>query len=479
MKRPLVGFLALLLVFVASPAASQSVASMRQAAESGEVSGQYRLGLAYRDGTGVPKDAQQAYFWLSLAAAFSIGDAHAAAQSALSDVTKGMTDTDIRAADKLGFAEIQRLADVGRAWAQAFLGAAYHAGTSDLTPKNPALGVQWLEKAAAQGEVRAQFLLGMTYLRGDGIPADARRAMAFFRAAADQGHAQAQARLGTAYFDGAGVLQDYKEAFRWWQLAADQGIAEAQANLGDLYRVGDNGVAQDYAQAVRWYRRAADQGHAVAQSNLGALYERGLGVPQDPAQAVKWYALSAAQGYSIGQFNLGLMLEQGTGARQDRIEAHKWLNLAAARASGDYQKSFAESRDRVAKSMTPAEIAEAQKRAREWLDEFDRGGVPTPPAASATPVRAGGAIAVPARLKHVEPVYPPVAITARIQGLVIVEATIGPDGSVSDAKILRSPSPLLESAALDAVRQWQYAPTLLNGVPVPVIMTVTVNFTLK
>jgi len=72
-----------------------------------------------------------------------------------------------------------------------------------------------------------------------------------------------------------------------------------------------------------------------------------------------------------------------------------------------------------------------------------------------------------------------VAITARLQGVVIVEATIGPDGSVSDAKILRSPSPLLESAALDAVRQWQYAQTLLNGVAVPVIMTVTVNFTLK
>ena len=201
-----------------------------------------------------------------------------------------------------------------------------------------------------------------------------------------------------------------------WQLAADQDVAEAQANLGDLYRVGDKVVAQDYAQAVRWYRRAADQGHAVAQSNLGALYERGLGVPQDPAQAVKWYALSAAQGHPIGQFNLALMLEQGLGARQDRIEAHKWMNLAAARASGESQKSFAESRDRVAAaSMTPAEIAEAQKRAREWLEAFDRGVVPPPPAPPATPVRPGGAIPDPARLKYVEPVYPPVAISARIR----------------------------------------------------------------
>ena len=65
-----------------------------------------------------------------------------------------------------------------------------------------------------------------------------------------------------------------------------------------------------------------------------------------------------------------------------------------------------------------------------------------------------------------------------MQGVVIVEATIGPDGKVSDARVLRS-IPLLDQAALDAVRQWVFTPTLLNGVPVPVIMTVTVNFTLQ
>ena len=76
------------------------------------------------------------------------------------------------------------------------------------------------------------------------------------------------------------------------------------------------------------------------------------------------------------------------------------------------------------------------------------------------------------------PVYPSIAQSARVQGVVIVEATIGPDGRVSDARVLRS-IPLLDQAALDAVRQWVFTPTLLNGVPVPVIMTVTVNFTLQ
>jgi protein TonB len=75
-------------------------------------------------------------------------------------------------------------------------------------------------------------------------------------------------------------------------------------------------------------------------------------------------------------------------------------------------------------------------------------------------------------------VYPRIAQAARVQGVVIIEATIGPTGSVQDARILRS-IPLLDAAALEAVRQWEYTPTLLNGMPVPVLMTITVNFTLR
>jgi protein TonB len=109
------------------------------------------------------------------------------------------------------------------------------------------------------------------------------------------------------------------------------------------------------------------------------------------------------------------------------------------------------------------------------------GGIPEPPPPPpppAAPVRVGGNIKTPVKTRDVKPVYPPIAQSARVQGIVIIEATIGPDGAVKDAKVLRS-IPLLDQAALDAVRQWQFTPTLLNGVPVPVIMTVTVQFTLQ
>jgi protein TonB len=107
------------------------------------------------------------------------------------------------------------------------------------------------------------------------------------------------------------------------------------------------------------------------------------------------------------------------------------------------------------------------------------GGLPdAPPPPQQTAVRVGGQIKEPKKLKTVSPVYPDIAKQARVQGVVILECTISPQGKVTDVKVLRG-IPLLDQAAVDAVKQWVYTPTLLNGVPVPVIMTVTVNFKLS
>jgi len=95
----------------------------------------------------------------------------------------------------------------------------------------------------------------------------------------------------------------------------------------------------------------------------------------------------------------------------------------------------------------------------------------------ANALRVGGNIHAPAKLKHVAPVYPPIAQQANVTGVVILEVQIGTDGHVEEARVLRS-IPLLDQAALDAVTQWEFTPTLLNGQAVPVIMTVTVNFSM-
>lgn len=93
-------------------------------------------------------------------------------------------------------------------------------------------------------------------------------------------------------------------------------------------------------------------------------------------------------------------------------------------------------------------------------------------------VRVGGNIKPPTKIHDVRPVYPNLAQSARVQGVVIIEARIEPDGTVSNAHVTRS-IPLLDQGALDSVMQWRFTPTLVDGKAVPVIMTVTVNFTLR
>ena len=103
---------------------------------------------------------------------------------------------------------------------------------------------------------------------------------------------------------------------------------------------------------------------------------------------------------------------------------------------------------------------------------------PPPPSAPTPPIRVSVGIRQPTKIRDAQPIYPMIAQAARVQGLVILEAIVGVDGRVTEARVLRS-IPLLDQAALDAVRQWVYTPTLLNGVPVPIVMTVTVTFTLR
>ncbi len=91
-------------------------------------------------------------------------------------------------------------------------------------------------------------------------------------------------------------------------------------------------------------------------------------------------------------------------------------------------------------------------------------------------VRVGGRVKAPIKIKDVRPIYPAVAESARVSGAVTVEATVGPDGRVIDARVVRS-VPLLDQAAIDAVSQWEYKPALLNGAPVPVLVTVRIDFT--
>ena len=159
---------------------------------------------------------------------------------------------------------------------------------------------------------------------------------------------------------------DYATVVRELRPLAEQGDANAQYKLGFMYDKG-LGVPQDYAKAVKWYRKATEQGYADAQYNLGVMYDHGRGVPQENAEAVAWYRKAAEQGYAKAQFNLGNMYITGLGVPLDYAQAHMWYNLAASRhPPGEDRDRAVKNRDIVAKRLTPAQISEAQKLAREW-----------------------------------------------------------------------------------------------------------------
>lgn len=157
--------------------------------------------------------------------------------------------------------------------------------------------------------------------------------------------------------------KDFATALRLWVPLAEQGYAKAQSFLGSMYLAGE-GLPQDYVQAVDWYRKSAEQGRADAQTSLGLMYLTGKVGPHDYVTAARWYRQAAEQGNAIAQAFLGRMYQTGQGVPQDYVQAHLWLNLAAT--VSDTRIEAAESRDIVAARMTPQQIAEAQRLAREW-----------------------------------------------------------------------------------------------------------------
>ncbi len=140
--------------------------------------------------------------------------------------------------------------------------------------------------------------------------------------------------------------------------------APAWAGFDEAEAAYDRG---DYATAISWLRPLVELGHARAQFTLGNMYYDGQGVSQDYAEAVKWWRKAAEQGDPIAQYDLGVAYHNGEGVPQDYVQAHMLYNLAASRfPAGEDRDKAVKNRDIVAKRMTPAQISEAKKLAREW-----------------------------------------------------------------------------------------------------------------
>ncbi len=242
--------------------------------------------------------------------------------------------------------DVRQAAEQGNADAQFRLALAYSSDAdSDGVPKDDHKAVQWFRKAAEQGHADAQFLLGVFSGSGERMPENDHEAVKWFRMAAEQGHADAQFELGKMLTRGEGVPKDDREAEEWFRMASEQGRF-------------------DYAQHAL---ESAEQGDAFNQFVIGKLYLSGEGVPKDDREALKWFRKAAEQGESEAQFVLGEIYAGGYGLPKDDVLAYLWFSLAASNSREESLSEWADiSLELVAGNMTPDEIAEAQRLAREW-----------------------------------------------------------------------------------------------------------------
>ena len=173
------------------------------------------------------------------------------------------------------------------------------------------------------------------------------------------------------------IQKDYKTAYKLLSPIAEQGNDKAQYKLGIMYSDGQ-GVPQDYKEAGKWFRLAAEQENHKAELSLGFLYKDGKGVTKDSEEAMKLFTLAAEGGIPLAQNVLGLLLQAKglENEKEDYILAHKWLNLSIsnfdARTQSAAINSAKKTRSEIEKELTPSQLEEAQKLAKEWMESHSK-----------------------------------------------------------------------------------------------------------
>jgi TonB family protein len=292
----------------------------------------------------------------------------------------------------------------------------------------------------------------------------------------------------------AAVQTANASAIRLARQQEEQGaIAEAEATL--LKARAASPSSKDVILAIAaFYNRQGD-----FDTSIAALEDAAQLSPDDPQgyqiiatyyweKAYKDHRLLPAEQYTYTMQGIAAT-DRALALKPDYMEALTYKNLLL-RMRANLETDAALKQQLIAEADALRARAMELNKSRMAITGANQGTMlgpvppppPPPPPPSSydgmAPLRVGGNIKVPTKIKDVRPEYPDAARAAGIQGVVIMEAVIDPAGKVASARVLRS-IPDLDQAAVDAVRQWEFAPTLLNGAPVPVIMTVTVNFSLQ
>lgn len=239
-----------------------------------------------------------------------------------------------------------------------------------------------LKPIAIDGHVDAQYLLADIYITGKLGDADATSGLNFLDKAAEAGHVRARSMMGVQYINGTIVDKDLDKGVEYISSAARSGNPPALKLMGFLYYHGE-GVEKDLSKAASFYHAAAIAGESSATKRLRDLAETGQpmamtlfglllkdgsgGVPTNAEGAAKMVKAGADGNVALAQYEISQAFGVGQGFEQDYLLAHMYANLAAAQGYEGAEKR----RDTWAQLMTPEQIAEAQKMARDWTSNFE------------------------------------------------------------------------------------------------------------
>ena len=251
--------------------------------------------------------------------------------------------------------------------AQATLGDLFGKGLYE--PHNIKSAVYWWNLAAENGNLYAQYMMGLNYQLGWTGSPDANRANQYFSYAhGNDDSPRARRQVAQFFGDRENAMYNADVSYRWYESAAESGDIPSQLTLGDFYTNGEN-HNKNTLMALKWYGRAAAQKDPYAEYSLGVLYMQGDKVIHpDYNQGIEWIEKSACQNFAAAQSLLGRFYYTGLGVPQNNALAYSWWTLANREKNPDLEQDLAQ----VTKKMSVEELNQAVKLA----DYYQTGKVP-------------------------------------------------------------------------------------------------------
>jgi TPR repeat protein len=322
---------------------------------------QFKLGLAYAEGDGVPQDGAEAERWWKESAKQGYADAQIYLLMSYGSGAFGIKKNEaegrklVLAFKESGLLDLQELENK----------------MSDKKSDYVIRIMKWFRKAAEQSDPEAQLMLSQALADGDGMQQDDAESFKWLLKSAENGNITAMSILGDCYQFGDRTKINDAEGLKWKKKAANHGDLHSQYELGLRYAGVLAGEKDDF-EAAKWYRMAAENTGSIKRNDLwkrsdakfvlAELCFAGKGVSESQSEAVKWYRSAAEDNYSAAQLKLGLLYFRGYGTVKNSIDAYKWLLLAAAGGDKDAQKSL----PMIEAAISAAERSKGQSLAQEW-----------------------------------------------------------------------------------------------------------------